>query len=182
MRLRRAVAGAFAAAVWISAATAFAEMGAAPSEDEISRMLAPADKTRGLPKIGTVGKQPNPAISTAAEHPTATFNTIQFEFGSARVTPDSLVTLINLGNALNHALKEQHHFLIEGHTDARGTAAYNMELSRQRAQAVLDYLVNQMGVAESRLQAVGKGFSEPVPGSDPNAAINRRVVVINVEG
>ena len=112
----------------------------------------------------------------------ASFNTIQFEFGSALLTPDSRATLINLGNALNHALKEQPHFLIEGHTDARGAAAYNNELSRQRAQVVLDYLVKAMGVAGTRLQAIGKGSLEPVPGSDPYSAVNRRVVVVNVEG
>jgi outer membrane protein OmpA-like peptidoglycan-associated protein len=177
-----------AVAVWLMAAPASAQMpgspSAVPSEAEISRSLAPQPQmqTRGIPKIGTAGMQPNPAISSAAAHPSATFNTIQFEFGSARLTPDSIETLKNLGNALNHALKDQQHFRIEGHTDARGAAAYNDELSRQRAQAVLDYLEQQMGVAGTRLQAVGKGSSEPVGGSDPNAGINRRVVVVNLEG
>jgi outer membrane protein OmpA-like peptidoglycan-associated protein len=196
MRPRHSVIVAAAAVVWLGAAPALAEMpgsSAPPSEEEISRSLAPRvpEKTRGLPIMGRAPATANPAIGPAntppvaaadAAHPSATFHTIQFEFGSARLTPDSIATLKNLGNALNHALRDQQHFAIEGHTDARGSAGYNETLSRERAQSVLDYLVNEMGVAADRLQAVGKGFSEPVPGSDPYAPVNRRVVIVNLAG
>ena len=202
MRLRRIViASAFAAVAAMNAATAYAEMadsvGVVPSEDDIVRSLAPRmGKTRGLPIMGTAPSTGNPAIGAAKTgpgafgsstpladaHPSATFHTIQFEFGSARLTPDSITTLQHLGNALNHALRDQQHFAVEGHTDARGSASYNDALSRERAQAVVDYLVHDMGISPARLQPVGKGFSEPVPGSDPYAAVNRRVVIVNLEG
>ena len=107
--------------------------------------------------------------------------TIQFEFGSAKLRPESIETLHNLGNALNHGLSDQKLFVIEGHTDAVGSRPYNLELSRKRAEAVKDFLVNTMGVAPSRLEAVGKGSAEPANSRDPNAAENRRVVVINNE-
>jgi OOP family OmpA-OmpF porin len=51
--------------------------------------------------------------------------------------------------------------LVTGHTDRIGSAAYNQKLSERRAQQVKDYIVSQ-GIAGSRLQAVGKGMSEPV--------------------
>jgi outer membrane protein OmpA-like peptidoglycan-associated protein len=174
----------FAISIWMSSA-AQAEVGAAPDEDQISQWLAPKTEApshglfRGIPRPGT--SAPNPAIATTSAHPTATFNTIQFEFGSARLTPSSMTTLRNLGNALNHKLHDQLHFLIEGHTDATGPATYNVELSRQRARSVLDYLVETMSVSRNRLQAVGKGSSDPISGSQPSDAINRRVVVINLE-
>ncbi len=51
--------------------------------------------------------------------------------------------------------------LVTGHTDRIGSVAYNQKLSERRANQVKAYLVSQ-GVEASRLQAVGKGKSEPV--------------------
>ncbi len=107
-------------------------------------------------------------------------DTIQFEFGSDRLKPDSMETLRNLGTALNQGLKDQKIFLIEGHTDAVGNRAYNTELSKRRADAVKDFLVREMGVSADRLQTVGKGSSEPAVPKNPFAAQNRRVVVVNL--
>lgn len=50
---------------------------------------------------------------------------------------------------------------IGGHTDSKGTEAYNLELSQQRAEVVVDCLVNQ-GIERSRLSAKGYGESEPL--------------------
>ena len=111
--------------------------------------------------------------------PSMAFNTIQFAFGSTQLTPESSATLKNLGEALNHQLADQKSFLIEGHTDRKGTRAYNDELSKGRAEAVKDYLVHEAGVSPDRLQAVGKGYSEPANPKNPYAAENRRVVVVN---
>jgi len=67
---------------------------------------------------------------------------------------------------------------IEGHTDATGTPDYNLELSKRRALAVGEYLVDH-GVAPDRLELAGKGMSEPLTedGSDPR---NRRVQFVRV--
>jgi outer membrane protein OmpA-like peptidoglycan-associated protein len=202
------ISAAFVLSVALAAGTASAQTGgsaAAPSESDISRSLAP--KSRGLPQLGDLpptppspsihststapapAHMPNPVKKTAHAvapppdaHPSATLRTIQFQFGSAELTPDSIETLKNLGNALNHELADQAHFVIEGHTDAYGEAGYNAELSKERAEAVKDYLIKQMGVTEDRLQAVGKGSAEPVTGASPYSALNRRVVVVNLEG
>ncbi|HEX9597643.1 MAG TPA: OmpA family protein [Anaerolineales bacterium] len=70
--------------------------------------------------------------------------------------------------------------LIEGHTDSRGTDAYNLRLSDRRANAVKQYLVSR-GVDAGRLDTVGKGESEPVADNMKNGrdnpegrAMNRR--------
>jgi OOP family OmpA-OmpF porin len=67
--------------------------------------------------------------------------------------------------------------VIEGHTDDRGAASYNQQLSQKRATAVMQYLVDNFGVASDRVSAVGKGESNPI--ADNNTAegrsTNRRV-------
>jgi OOP family OmpA-OmpF porin len=67
--------------------------------------------------------------------------------------------------------------VIEGHTDDRGAASYNQQLSQKRAAAVMQYLVDTFSVESSRLSAVGKGESTPI--ADNNTAegrsTNRRV-------
>ncbi|MBF0563684.1 MAG: OmpA family protein [Nitrospirae bacterium] len=62
--------------------------------------------------------------------------------------------------------------LIEGHTDSKGTAAYNMRLSLRRADAVKHYLVVK-GVGAERIKVEGYGFTRPVaPNKLPNGKDN----------
>jgi OOP family OmpA-OmpF porin len=65
---------------------------------------------------------------------------------------------------------------IEGNTDNMGSAKYNMGLSERRANSVMEYLVNA-GIDQSRLSAVGYGFSKPIAtnATDAGRALNRRV-------
>jgi len=67
---------------------------------------------------------------------------------------------------------------VEGHTDSRGSSEYNMNLSRQRANAVKNLLV-QRGVTESRVEVVGYGETMPVATNDTEAGRqkNRRVEI-----
>jgi OmpA-OmpF porin, OOP family len=66
---------------------------------------------------------------------------------------------------------------VEGHCDNTGTDAYNQMLSEKRAQAVVDYLVNSVGIDASRLKAVGYGESKPAysNATKEGRAKNRRV-------
>ena len=107
---------------------------------------------------------------------------MDFATGSADLTPRARATLDQLGKALSSAQLGQYRFRIEGHTDTVGSAATNLTLSQQRAQAVAAYLEQTYGIRSSRLDAVGKGeqgLLVPTPPQTPNAA-NRRVEVINL--
>jgi outer membrane protein OmpA-like peptidoglycan-associated protein/predicted acylesterase/phospholipase RssA len=73
---------------------------------------------------------------------------------------------------------------IEGHTDSKGTDAYNQRLSERRAKAVRQYLMSR-GVEPSRLSTIGKGETAPIAenmkdGKDnpEGRAMNRRVELI----
>ena len=104
---------------------------------------------------------------------------IQFDFNSAKVKPESQQALSNLAQALQSKELQSAKFAIEGHTDAKGRADYNLKLSRQRADAVRDYLASN-GVIDARLNAVGKGSTELANTADPLAADNRRVRIVNL--
>jgi outer membrane protein OmpA-like peptidoglycan-associated protein len=67
---------------------------------------------------------------------------------------------------------------VEGHTDNKGTDAYNMDLSNRRALAVKNLLV-QRGIADSRIEAVAYGETLPVATNDTEAGRqrNRRVEI-----
>ena len=65
---------------------------------------------------------------------------------------------------------------VEGHTDNKGGAAYNVKLSQQRADSVIKWLSSH-GIAADRLVAKGIGLTTPLVPNDTeaNRALNRRV-------
>jgi len=68
-------------------------------------------------------------------------------------------------------------FRVEGHTDSVGNRASNLDLSRRRAQSVVDYLVAK-GVPASRLTGKGFGPDAPLSGLSASNGANRRVEII----
>lgn len=102
---------------------------------------------------------------------------IYFDFDSAKLQKRSYPVLDNVAEVLN-AHPEIAGVRVEGHTDSRGRAEYNLELSQRRAESVVRYLVSKGGVDRSRLVAEGFGEAQPlVPDAttDEEMAQNRRV-------
>lgn len=145
---------------------------APPSAAEMVEQLTakPAPRTRGLRNLSVeAAEQSKPTLSLL----------IQFDLNSARVLPESQQALINLAQAMQSKELADVRFAIEGHTDAKGRADYNLKLSEQRANAVSAVLASH-GVTSARLAAVGKGATEPANAADPLAAENRRVRIVNL--
>jgi outer membrane protein OmpA-like peptidoglycan-associated protein len=150
--------------------------------------LAPSgsvsDTTRGIKPIapGSSYSAPKPAYA-GASHGVASANlTIEFQSGSANLTPAATAELDQLGKALTSSTLAAYNFKIIGHTDTAGDPSTNQTLSEQRAQAVKDYLETKFGVSDARLSAAGVGESDlavPTPPNTPNFA-NRRVQVVNL--
>lgn len=128
----------------------------------------PEMKTRSLRNL-SVEKVEAPSISLV----------IEFDFNSAKISPESLRQIEVLAEAMASDDLLDFKFKVEGHTDAKGKADYNQKLSERRAIAVKEVL-SRKGVAIDRLVALGKGSQEPANGSDPYAAENRRVKVITL--
>jgi len=103
---------------------------------------------------------------------------IYFETGSATIKEESHSLLDEVAGVLrdNPQISKVR---VEGHTDARGSAASNKRLSERRAASVVDYLVGE-GVDAERLSSVGYGEERPVvQGNNADAwEKNRRVDLI----
>jgi len=56
--------------------------------------------------------------------------------------------------------------VIKGHTDSIGSKAYNMVLSKARANSLKKYIVEKFGVAAARIKTIGYGFSRPTDSND----------------
>jgi outer membrane protein OmpA-like peptidoglycan-associated protein len=109
---------------------------------------------------------------------------VLFDFNKATLTPGAREKLSKIAGVLI-AYPGAYSLEIEGHTDAVGSEEYNLKLSRERAEAVRDYLA-QAGVKQERITATrGLGKSQPVASNDTAAGrqMNRRVeIVINDTG
>jgi outer membrane protein OmpA-like peptidoglycan-associated protein len=100
---------------------------------------------------------------------------IQFEFNLATIKPQSYVVLDSVADVImTHP--EIQVVEIQGHTDDKGTAEYNMQLSQNRAESVRDYLISA-GVEPDKLIAKGYGKTKPIAPNVTSAgrAKNRRV-------
>jgi outer membrane protein OmpA-like peptidoglycan-associated protein len=101
---------------------------------------------------------------------------ISFATNSAQLAPDFYASL----NQVAGSLKEYPDSTVQivGHTDSTGPAAYNQQLSVNRANAVVVYLGAQ-GIDPARMQSLGMGPSQPVAdnGTTEGRARNRRVEI-----
>ncbi|WPP49012.1 OmpA family protein [Catalinimonas niigatensis] len=102
-------------------------------------------------------------------------NFVYFDFNSARLKEESFDEL----NRLKHFMVNSPGTRIEiaGHTDNVGPKAYNKQLSLQRAQTIVEFLINE-GIDAGRLIAQGYGEEDPLASNDDETegrALNRRV-------
>ncbi len=108
---------------------------------------------------------------------------VKFATNSAAIVPgkESLDVLNAVLGVIN-THPEIAHLRIEGHTDNKGSAAYNKTLSGQRAGSVVRWLV-QRGIDKSRLSSTGWGLEKPVDTNDtPEGRTNNRRVEFHIEG
>ena len=193
------VAVAVAGAIAFSTAAFAQDVGTLrgkPSKEQILQALSPAAtqsspafRTRGLSIGGDSGKPATPdapasAGATAAApagkaQARALDLEIPFEFNSDRLTNDGKEVLDQLGEALkSDELSGARAIVLEGHTDAKGSASYNKILSLRRAQSVRTFLTTKHSIPVSKLKAVGKGSTELADPKNPEDASNRRVRII----
>lgn len=120
---------------------------------------------------------PGAEVERVGEGILVTFDSgILFDYDSAVVKPAARDNLRKLVTSLEKYPGTN--VVLVGHTDADGADAYNQTLSERRASAAADYLVTQ-GVPRARIDATGRGETEPVASNDSASgkAQNRRVEI-----
>lgn len=102
---------------------------------------------------------------------------VAFSTGSATVASSFLPALLEVARSLNAHPNST--VRVVGHTDNVGSAAYNQQLSQDRALAVSRILIRD-GVSSSRITYSGRGFNEPITSNATAAgrAQNRRVEIV----
>jgi outer membrane protein OmpA-like peptidoglycan-associated protein len=136
--------------------------------------------------VGTVGYSgqpkppppppPPPAPSppqekvVVTEEQIITLEPIYFDFDKSTIKPVSYPILDQVVKVMNERASMR--VRVEGHTDSKGTDAYNQRLSQRRSESVVKYLISK-GIAPSRLEAVGFGKSRPIaPNQNPDGSDN----------
>jgi len=106
-----------------------------------------------------------------------TLGDVLFDTGGSNLKSGGVQQLYPLVDYLKHNDKTM--VRIEGHTDSRGSSAYNANLSQMRAEAVRNFLITS-GISPQRISAEGMGEGSPVASNSTSAGRqqNRRVAVL----
>ena len=164
--------------------------------DEILRALTPTATTRSLATqppeqakfVDSLKKKPADSLApderqrlaTLAKDMPAFDVRINFEFNSDSIGPAAAQAIKEVGKALTSPQLTGNTFVIAGHTDGKGSDAYNQGLSERRAQAVKSYLVEKYNIPPETLLAVGYGKTMLKNTNNPFAPENRRVQIVNM--
>ena len=116
-------------------------------------------------------------VANLDDYKMAAETSIPFKFNKYRLEDDARAELDKLVGNVSSA--KRYFIAVEGFTDTTGSAAYNEELSRKRADAVVEYLVAKHNIPIYRIHMVGLGKEKPVDMGKNRAARakNRRVEV-----
>ena len=135
---------------------------------ETSKPAAVVDQPKATPV-----EQPKPA---PAPKPDYNFANIQFEFNSGILKTDSYPELDKA--AANMKMDPSVKFNLNGYASIEGTEAHNMQLSKDRANSVKEYLINS-GVSSANLTATGYGTKNPIAdnSTEQGKVLNRRVEI-----
>jgi outer membrane protein OmpA-like peptidoglycan-associated protein len=143
----------------ISAAQEKADSADARAGDAIGRADAASKKSDQV--RSDLRNELSERIANLDDYKPAGDAVVLFKFNSAKLTDEAKQQLDQLGKGQVGSMK-RYFVAIQGFTDKIGTAEYNLELSRRRAQAVQNYLVETYNVPVYRIQIVGLGKDKPV--------------------
>ncbi len=164
----------------LAAGTPLPSVAQNPNATDIVRALTPKPRAPAVRGLGTPNRGITVEGGEATSPPPSIDLQVNFEFDSSNLTNDARLTLMALGDALKTKELATLRFRIIGHTDSRGTAEYNMDLSKRRAETVRSHLMQFHSIAADRLEAEGKGKTELIDPNNPEAGINRRVQILTI--
>ena len=134
------------------------------------------DRDRMLKRVREVFQPEEAEVLTSGDAVIVRMKGLNFASGSSEIQPKNFGLLTKLQQVIREFPGA---ITISGHTDAEGNDALNMKLSERRSQAVHQYLTANMNLAPDRIQAVGRGESEPIATNETEEGRlqNRRIDV-----
>jgi OmpA-OmpF porin, OOP family len=134
----------------------------------------------GPPGGDRPGCPKKPALAVVTDTEIRIMQQIHFEFDKDKIRPESFPIVDAVADIMRQNAKIK--IEVQGHTDNKGQAAYNLKLSDRRANAVMKALVAR-GIDASRLRAKGYGMARPIVPNDTeqNRALNRRSQFVRIE-
>lgn len=155
--------------------------------NHLAVLVAPHGGGQGL-RVGLIAAEAKPmalqmvdakqmALSLTETGKVALYG-IYFDHDSAVIKPESKPTLDEIAQLMNG--QPDLKIIVVGHTDYVGGHGYNMDLSKRRARAVMDALVEDYGINAARLNSDGVGYLAPAATnvSEAGRALNRRVELV----
>jgi OOP family OmpA-OmpF porin len=128
------------------------------------------------PSVPQVYEQKKPAGSEGNSNPTVTI--INFDTDRSNIKPRYNAVLQDAGEQLKRSPEAKG--VISGHTDNRGSKAYNQKLSQRRAVSAKKYIVRKTGISPHRIKVKGYGYTMPIASNKTRKgrSENRRVEVL----
>ncbi len=174
MRKQALVIVSAALAAGFCALSPFSAQAQTYKADDIIKHFGAEKPNLGVSRGLCVGTEAECNKAGHVAKPSAAFDlVVRFKYNSDVLEPDAKLNLDEFAKALKDPQLSTNSFLVEGHTDARGSAEYNLSLSERRARAVVRYL-NERGVDTAKLVPRGYGQTKPVA-ADKYSGDNRRV-------
>lgn len=154
--IRRLVVAALLAAIFVPGA---AQAQQTPSSIQILRQLEAEPRMRVRPnqRVTVRELKRRPDLRRAA--PSIDIQSINFAFGSAEIPYSQFGKIEQIADAMDRIIRRRPGsvFLVEGHTDAVGSAYSNQVLSERRAESLRRVLVREFGIPSRALETVGYG-------------------------
>ena len=154
-----------------------------PGEAQILRRLEaqPRERVRQQDRVTVDQFKRRPDLRRRA--PSIDIQAINFEYDSAEIPRSQYPKVQRIASALNRMLRNRPNtrFLLEGHTDAVGSAAYNLRLSQARADSLRSVLVRQFRVPARAIETVGYGEDFLLVQTPYENWENRRVTIRRID-
>ncbi|MGQ3211724.1 OmpA family protein [Shinella sp.] len=180
---RRAFLTAFAAALATPALSGLALAQETPSEDMILRRLDAAPARRMPENERVTVREFKRRADLRRTAPSIDIQSINFAFASADIPRSEYRKVRQIARAMEKILSRRRRavFLIEGHTDAVGSAASNQVLSERRAASLKWVLVQEFGIPSRALETVGYGEEYLLVPTQNEEWRNRRVTLRRID-
>ena len=153
--------------------------GGTQTIEELNQLLAKQERHRErFAKVETMFPSNQANVLRKGDNVIIRMVGLNFDSGAAALKPEHANMLATLEDAIG--VFPESHVVVEGHTDAFGSDAQNLELSQERAEAVVHHLLSSMPISPTNLGSLGYGETRPVANNETSEGRtrNRRIDVV----